>query len=60
MVEECLARIANPAGEGRRVFLKVHAETARATADYIDSLRNRGAARSRFARRRPEASVSSG
>jgi aspartyl-tRNA(Asn)/glutamyl-tRNA(Gln) amidotransferase subunit A len=49
LVEECLARIADPAGEGRRVFLKVHAETARATADYIDGLRNRGAVPSRFA-----------
>jgi aspartyl-tRNA(Asn)/glutamyl-tRNA(Gln) amidotransferase subunit A len=49
LVEECLARIADPAGEGRRVFLKVHAETARAGADYIDHLRGRGAAPSRFA-----------
>ena len=49
LVEECLARIADPAGEGRRVFLKVHADTARASADYIDHLRGRGAAPSRFA-----------
>ena len=49
LVEECLARIADPAGEGRRVFLKVEAETARANADYIDHLRARGAAPSRFA-----------
>ena len=49
LVEECLARIADPAGEGRRVFLKVHAETARAAADYVDSLRRHGAAPSRFA-----------
>ena len=39
LVEECLARIADPAGEGRRVFLKVHADTARASADYIEHLR---------------------
>jgi aspartyl-tRNA(Asn)/glutamyl-tRNA(Gln) amidotransferase subunit A len=49
LVEECLARIADPAGEGRRVFLKVHAETARAAADYVDSLRRGGAAPSRLA-----------
>jgi aspartyl-tRNA(Asn)/glutamyl-tRNA(Gln) amidotransferase subunit A len=49
LVEECLARIADPAGEGRHVFLKVHATTARAAADYVDSLRRSGAAPSRFA-----------
>jgi aspartyl-tRNA(Asn)/glutamyl-tRNA(Gln) amidotransferase subunit A len=49
LVEECLARIADPAGEGARVFLKVHAETARATADYIDAMRAHGAAPSRYA-----------
>jgi aspartyl-tRNA(Asn)/glutamyl-tRNA(Gln) amidotransferase subunit A len=49
VVEECLARIADPAGEGRRVFLKVHADVARATADHIDALRRHRAAPSRFA-----------
>jgi aspartyl-tRNA(Asn)/glutamyl-tRNA(Gln) amidotransferase subunit A len=49
LVEECLARILDPAGEGRRTFLKVHADQARAAADYIDTLRRHGAARSRFA-----------
>jgi aspartyl-tRNA(Asn)/glutamyl-tRNA(Gln) amidotransferase subunit A len=49
LVEECLARIADPAGEGRRVFLKVHAETARAAADYVDDLRRHGSAPSCFA-----------
>src|ERR1700675_768356 len=49
LVEECLARIADPAGEGSRVFLKVHAELARAAADYIDAMRAHGAAPSRFA-----------
>ncbi|MBV9971507.1 MAG: amidase [Xanthobacteraceae bacterium] len=49
LVEECLVRIADPAGEGRRVFLKVHAEIARATADHVDHLRRRAAAPSRFA-----------
>jgi aspartyl-tRNA(Asn)/glutamyl-tRNA(Gln) amidotransferase subunit A len=49
LVEECLARIADPAGEGARVFLKVHADTARAAADYIDAMRTHGAAPSRYA-----------
>jgi aspartyl-tRNA(Asn)/glutamyl-tRNA(Gln) amidotransferase subunit A len=49
LVEECLARIGDPAGEGERVFLKVYAKTARAAADYIDTLRQHGAAPSRFA-----------
>jgi aspartyl-tRNA(Asn)/glutamyl-tRNA(Gln) amidotransferase subunit A len=49
VVEDCLARIAGPAGEGPRVFLKVHAEAARAAADYFDALRARGAAPSPFA-----------
>jgi aspartyl-tRNA(Asn)/glutamyl-tRNA(Gln) amidotransferase subunit A len=49
LVEECLARIDDPAGEGRRVFLKVHAEQALLTADYVDAMRRRGAAPSRFA-----------
>jgi aspartyl-tRNA(Asn)/glutamyl-tRNA(Gln) amidotransferase subunit A len=43
LVEECLARIAEPSGEGPRTFLKVHAETARAAADYYDRLRANGA-----------------
>jgi aspartyl-tRNA(Asn)/glutamyl-tRNA(Gln) amidotransferase subunit A len=49
LIEECLARIQDPAGEGRRVFLKVHADQARATADYVDTMRRRGPAPSRFA-----------
>ena len=49
LVEECLARIDDPAGEGRRVFLKVHAEDALAAADFHDRLRARGAAPSPFA-----------
>src|SRR5499427_8413127 len=49
LVEECLARIADPAGEGSRVFLKVHGEAARTAADYYDHLRARGAAPSPFA-----------
>jgi len=49
LVEECLDRILDPAGEGSRTFLKVHADQARAAADYIDALRRYGAAPSRFA-----------
>jgi aspartyl-tRNA(Asn)/glutamyl-tRNA(Gln) amidotransferase subunit A len=49
LVEECLARIDDRAGEGSRVFLKVHADPARAAADYYDQLRARGAAPSLFA-----------
>jgi len=39
LTEECLSRIADPKGEGPRTFLKVHAEPARAAADYYDRLR---------------------
>jgi aspartyl-tRNA(Asn)/glutamyl-tRNA(Gln) amidotransferase subunit A len=42
LVDECLARIADPKGEGPRVFLKVHVEAARAAADYHDRLRAQG------------------
>src|SRR5262245_5143407 len=49
LVEACLARINDPAGEGRRAFLKVHREATLAAADFYDSLRARGAAPSRFA-----------
>jgi aspartyl-tRNA(Asn)/glutamyl-tRNA(Gln) amidotransferase subunit A len=49
LVEDCLARISDAAGEGRRAFLKVHADQARAAADYVDALRRHGAAPSRFA-----------
>jgi aspartyl-tRNA(Asn)/glutamyl-tRNA(Gln) amidotransferase subunit A len=49
LVEECLSRIDDRAGEGSRVFLKVHAEAALAAADYYDQLRARGAAPSPYA-----------
>src|SRR5260370_16209582 len=49
LVEDCLARIVDAAGEGRRAFLKVHADQARAAADYIDGLRRHRATPSRFA-----------
>lgn len=49
LVDECLARIADPQGEGCRAFLKVHADQARATADFHDHSRRNGAAASPFA-----------
>jgi aspartyl-tRNA(Asn)/glutamyl-tRNA(Gln) amidotransferase subunit A len=49
LVEACLSRIEDSAGEGKRTFLKVHAETALAAADYYDRLRARGAAPSPYA-----------
>lgn len=36
LVEQALARIADPAGEGARAFLKVYADQARAEAEYSD------------------------
>jgi aspartyl-tRNA(Asn)/glutamyl-tRNA(Gln) amidotransferase subunit A len=49
LIDECLAKIAEPGGEGARVFLKVHADQARTAAGYIDTMRGYGAAPSRFA-----------
>jgi aspartyl-tRNA(Asn)/glutamyl-tRNA(Gln) amidotransferase subunit A len=49
LIEQCLARINDKAGEGGRTFLKVHAEAALAAADFHDRMRARGAAPSRFA-----------
>jgi len=49
LVERALERIADPAGEGSSTFLAVHAEVARATADYLDGLRKKGRQPSRFA-----------
>ena len=42
LVEDCLARIADTAGEGARVFIKVDSVAARATADATDALRRAG------------------
>lgn len=42
LVDDCLARIESASGEGSRAFLKVHAATARATADRIDQERAEG------------------
>jgi aspartyl-tRNA(Asn)/glutamyl-tRNA(Gln) amidotransferase subunit A len=46
LVEQALARIADPAGEGARAFIKVYAESARADADQADRLRRAGIVRS--------------
>ena len=40
--ERALARIADPAGEGARAFVKAYADIARAEADHSDRLRRRG------------------
>jgi aspartyl-tRNA(Asn)/glutamyl-tRNA(Gln) amidotransferase subunit A len=42
LIEAALDRIADPAGEGSRCFLKVYAEAARAAADGQDRLRKAG------------------
>ncbi|MGC8475338.1 MAG: amidase [Acetobacteraceae bacterium] len=49
LVETCLARIADPAGEGAAAFRRSYAEAARASAEAIDALRRAGRAPSRYA-----------
>src|SRR6476469_8919026 len=49
LVEACLARIADPAGEGQRTFIHVDKDAALATADAMDGLRKAKAAPSRYA-----------
>src|SRR5271166_1518340 len=49
LVEESLARIADPRGEGARAFLTVYSDRARAEADAIDAARKKGAGLPRFA-----------
>jgi aspartyl-tRNA(Asn)/glutamyl-tRNA(Gln) amidotransferase subunit A len=49
LVEDCLARIADPAGEGRATFTRVYAQQARASADAMDALRRANRAPSRYA-----------
>jgi aspartyl-tRNA(Asn)/glutamyl-tRNA(Gln) amidotransferase subunit A len=46
LVEQALAKINDPAGEGRRALLKVYTDGARADADYADRLRKAGVRRS--------------
>ncbi|MBX6368470.1 MAG: amidase [Rhodospirillales bacterium] len=49
LVDAALARAADPAGEGSRVFIKLWAEEARRAADAQDLLRKNGAAASPLA-----------
>jgi len=49
LVDQCLERIKDAAGEGPRTFLKVYGEDARIAADAYDALRRHGAAPSLFA-----------
>ena len=49
LVEECLARIADPAGEGQRAFIHVDAEAAIEAAEAMDRLREVKAAPSPYA-----------
>src|SRR6201994_1493571 len=49
LVEECIARIADPAGEGQRAFVHVDRDAALEAAEAIDRLRKAKAAPSRFA-----------
>ncbi|MGU3495648.1 amidase [Xanthobacteraceae bacterium A53D] len=49
LVEACLARIDDPAGEGKRAFVSVAREAALAAADGQDALRRAGAAPSPYA-----------
>ncbi|HEY2137466.1 MAG TPA: amidase [Xanthobacteraceae bacterium] len=49
LVDQCVERIKDPAGEGSRTFLKVYGEAARMAADAYDALRRSGAVPSRFA-----------
>jgi len=49
LVEAALERIADPAGEGSRVFIRVYAEAARAAAEAQDRLRKAGYAASPLA-----------
>ncbi|NOJ45557.1 amidase [Bradyrhizobium archetypum] len=49
LVEECLARIADPAGEGARTFIHVERDAALSAADAMDHLRKANAAPSPYA-----------
>ncbi len=49
LVEDCIARIADPAGEGQRTFIHVDKDAALAAAEAMDHLRKAHAAPSRFA-----------
>ena len=49
LVEECLARIGDPAGEGQRAFIHVDGDAALGAADAMDRLRHANAAPSPYA-----------
>ncbi|HSU05922.1 MAG TPA: amidase [Acetobacteraceae bacterium] len=49
LVEQCLARIADPGGEGPRAFIKAYTDQSRAMADAMDALRRAGRAPSPYA-----------
>jgi aspartyl-tRNA(Asn)/glutamyl-tRNA(Gln) amidotransferase subunit A len=49
LVEECVSRIADPAGEGQRTFIHVDKDAALEAAEAMDRLRKAHAAPSRFA-----------
>jgi aspartyl-tRNA(Asn)/glutamyl-tRNA(Gln) amidotransferase subunit A len=49
LVEQSLAAIEDPSGEGSRVFISVNADEARLAADYVDGLRRTGRAPSPLA-----------
>src|SRR3954466_7960409 len=49
LVEECLAKIADPAGEGQRAFIHVDRDAALGAADAMDRLRHAKAAPSPYA-----------
>lgn len=49
LVEECLARIADPDGEGQRTFIHVDKDAALSAADAMDHLRKANAAPSPYA-----------
>jgi len=46
LAEQALERIADPAGEGKRAFIKVYADSALAEAEFSDRLRKNGVRRS--------------
>src|SRR5512141_2329116 len=46
LLEAALARVANPAGEGARIFIKLYPDVARAEAELSDKLRRSGIVRS--------------
>ncbi len=49
LVEDALARITDPGGEGARAFLKIYPDAARAAADAVDHARRLGIAASPYA-----------